>query len=201
MIVVDIETSGLRPLVHGIWQIGAIDVRRPERFFLREGMIDREDEIDPGSLRVTKKTEEYLRDSRKETQIILLKRFFNWVNSSREKILVSKPSHFEYQHLTGRARKYGLEIPFNDVLDLSTLFQKRYHEIYGEFCYDGIGMRDILEFCGLEREIEHDALKDAKQIAECFSRIFYGKPLLPEYSFYPISEQLKKTKRELELAV
>ena len=40
MIVVDIETSGLYPEKHGIWQIGALDFYNSQNVFLEEARID-----------------------------------------------------------------------------------------------------------------------------------------------------------------
>ena len=46
MIILDIETSGLRPEENGIWQIGAVDFYNPENIFLDECRIDQEDKVE-----------------------------------------------------------------------------------------------------------------------------------------------------------
>ena len=52
MIVLDIETSGLHPSEHGIWQIGAIDFSNPEDTFLEEACIDKEDRVEEPALKI-----------------------------------------------------------------------------------------------------------------------------------------------------
>ena len=64
MIVVDIETSGLYPEKHGIWQIGALDFYNSQNVFLEEARIDDEDEISEEALKIIGKTKAELRNKR-----------------------------------------------------------------------------------------------------------------------------------------
>ena len=108
-----------------------------------------------------------------------------------------------------KARKYELEIPFGHrEFDLHTAAQIIYYMKIGKFLFkegkSDMSLSNTLKFCGLpdERIIlkegkvvkqgkPHNGLEDAKLTAECFSRLVYGKNLLPEYAKFEISEELK----------
>lgn len=68
MIVLDIETSGIYPERHGIWQIGALELENPSNVFLEEGRIDDEDVVEEEAVKVHGKNEAYLRNSEKQSQ-------------------------------------------------------------------------------------------------------------------------------------
>jgi DNA polymerase III epsilon subunit-like protein len=87
MIILDIETSGIDKVRCGIWQIGAIDLSNPKEYFLQEGRIDEKDEIvnsgEKPVLEVLGKTEEELRDKKKQSQKQLLINFFKWIEKNQ----------------------------------------------------------------------------------------------------------------------
>lgn len=202
MIVVDIETSGLDFNKCGIWQIGAVELENPENTFLEEARIDDEDKIiDEGKetvLEIIGKTEEQLRDKNKQAQKQLIENFFKWFGSIKIKDCICQHPGFDLGFLTVKARKYNLEIPFpHRAFDLHTLAQIKFFEINKKFLIkenkSDLGLTNILEFVGMKDERgAHNALEDAKLEAECFSRLIFGKNLLPEYSKFPIPEVLKK---------
>ena len=209
MIVLDIETSGIDFVKSGIWQIGAIDLETKEEF-IEECRIDDEDEIKEESLKVIGKTEQELRDSKKQSQKKLLERFFKWVSERKVKNFICQNPQFDLAFLSIRAEKYGLEKSFPyRAFDLHSIAQTRYFQINKEFLMSenksAMGFPRVLELCGLEykgiqmkgeeviKEGEpHNALEDAKLTAECFSRLVYGKNLFPEFSKFPVPEVLKK---------
>ena len=106
---------------------------------------------------------------------------------------------------------FGLNFPFRHrAFDLHSLAQAKHSEIEGEFLtnegHSEMGLSNVLKFCGMkdprkiiEREGNlvregkpHNALEDCKLEAECFSRIMFGKNLLPEFSKFKIPEYLLK---------
>jgi len=195
MIVVDIETSGLDSKENGLWQIGALDFYNPDNTFLEESRIDDEDQISKEALLVIGKTEEQLRDSKKQSQKELLEKFFKWIESVETKNIVCQ-NFFDYIWLTSKAKKYDLKVPFHHrSFDLHSIAQAVYAKTNGNFLfekkentYSGMNLTKILEFCGMEdKRIKivkgeiteqgspHNALEDVKLEAECLSRLIYGK--------------------------
>ena len=208
MIVVDIETSGLYPEKHGIWQIGALDFYNPQYIFLQESRIDEEDKVTEEALKVIEKTEAELRDTNKQSQKKLLENFFHWMHSVRIKNAICENPQFDLGFISSKARKYNLKYPFHHrAFDLHSIAQLKYHQLNGEF-YDekdhsGMGLSKILEYCGLsdkrtrleagkvvQEGTPHNALEDTKLTAECLSRLLIGKSLIKEYSHYKVPECL-----------
>ncbi len=197
MIVVDIETSGLYPEKHGIWQIGALDFYNPENTFLEEARIDNEDQVEVGALKVTGKTSAYLRNIGKQSEKQLLKHFFTWTKTAKIKNPLCQNPQFDLGFITYKARKYELNYPLHHrAFDLHSIAQLRYSQLNGELLlkenHSDMGLSKILEFCGLEdNRKEHSALEDAKLTAECFSRIAKGISLFSQYSHYKVPGYLK----------
>ncbi len=209
MIVLDIETSGIYPEKHGIWQIGALDFYNPKNTFLEEARIDDEDEIQKDALKVHGKSEHYLRDVNKQSEKQLLENFFRWCENVQIKNILSHNPQFDRVFIEFKARKYNLKIisqhkgidknsPFHQrAFDLHSIAQLRYYQIYRKFLlreiHSDMGMSNILKFCGIIYERgSHNALEDAKLTAECFSRLVYGRNLLPDYLQFSIQKELIK---------
>lgn len=194
MIVVDLEMSGLNSDKCGLWQIGAVDLETKE-IFLEESRIDDEDHVEKEALEITGKTEAELRDHLKQNQKDLMKNFFNWAKT-RAKTIICEVPQLDVEFLTKKARDYNLDYPFHHrTFDLHSVAQTRYHQIKGKFLfkqgYSDLGTANILKFVGMEDPRKaHNALEDAKLIAEAFTRIIHGKNLLPEFSKFKIPEYL-----------
>jgi|SRR3989344_5178387 len=202
MIILDIETTGIDFNKCGIWQIGALDFYNPENYFLEEARIDDEDLIEEGALKINGKIEQELRDPKKQSQKQLLENFFEWINEHKDYYPGGENiGTFDWIFLKEKSEKYELKFPFRArVFDLQAVSQTRYHQIFGKLLIkDGksdMGLAQTLEFCGL-KDLRgfHNALEDCKLEAEAFSRLLYGKNLIPEFSKFPVSEYLKKEKK------
>jgi len=207
MIVLDIETSGLDFVRNGVWQIAAIDLHTGKQF-LSEGRIDDDDEIlmsaDPRSLVPTKsvfdvvgKTEDQLKDKKKQSQKALIEEFFGWLKDADEKNFVCQNPQFDWGFLTVKARKYELKIPFHfRAFDIHSIAQTKYFQVKGKFLMDGnhsgMNLTKVLKFCGMKDERKkHNALEDAKLTAECFSRLMYGKGMLDEFKIFKVPKYLE----------
>lgn len=209
MIVVDIETSGLDFEKCGIWQIGAVDTDNIENTFLEECRIEKEYEfLLEGKWKGKKpeevlgKTEEELRDIKKQSEKQLLENFFNWCNECRIKTWICQGPQFDHAILEHRSRKYNLIFPAGHrAMDLHSIAQAKYFELNGEFLIkedkSDMGLGNILKLVGmLDNRKAHNALEDAKLTAECFSRIVYGKCLFPEYFEFKIPKYLMQEDEE-----
>ncbi len=216
MIVLDIESSGLDTGKCGIWQIGAIELENPENQFLEEARIDEEDTVEEGALKVTGKTEDGLRESRKQSQKQLILNFIGWAKTCKDRIIIGQNIGWDLTFLQNKCIRYGIQKELRKTigfkgLDTYSIAQIKHLEKKGNISLkeDGrgdMGLHKVLEFCGMKDnrmnldekdEVEkegtpHNALEDAKLTAECFSRLINGKNLFPEYSKYEIPEELKK---------
>lgn len=218
MIVLDIESSGIDTGRCGIWQIGAIELENLRNYFLQEARIDDEDVIEEGALKITGKTEEELRDRKKQSQKQLILNFLEWMKTCREKLILGQNIGWDLNFIQNKCLKYEIMDKFRESLgqrgiDLHTKAQDKYEEIYGKYSLKEKGSSDmnlskILNFCGLpdERikmkegyttEVEkegtsHNALEDCKLEGECYYRLKYGKNLFPEFSKYKIPLYLEK---------
>jgi len=124
--------------------------------------------------------------------------------------MVCHNPQFDYSFLRLKAKKYNLDFPFPyKCFDLHSIAAVKYNEINGRFFINednesGMSSSAIFEFCGIQDERirlkegkvvkegkPHNGLEDAKIEAECFSRLIYGKNLLPEFKNYLIPEYLK----------
>jgi len=208
MIVLDIETSGLDFVKNGIWQIAAIDMKSGKQF-ISEGRIDDEDEIlmsaDPRSiypaksvLEIVGKTEDQLKDKKKQSQKELIQEFFRWLENLEERNFICQNPQFDWGFLTVKARKYGLKIPYHHrSFDIHSIAQTKYFQIKGKFLMDGnhsgMNLTKVLKFCGMKDERKkHNALEDAKLTAECFSRLIHGKNLFKEFDKSKVPDYLEE---------
>ena len=215
MIVLDVESSGLDTGKCGIWQIASIDLDNPKNYFLEEGRIDDEDLVEEGALKITGKTEEYLRDPKKQSQKQLISNYLEWRKSCKEKINTGQNIGWDFNIIQNKCIRYGMldklhEIIGQRTIEVHTLAQEKYFEINGEYSEDENGksnmnLTKILEFCGLSDkrmnlELEkatkkgtaHNALEDCKLAGECYYRLKYGKNLFPEFKKFKIPEHLRK---------
>jgi len=210
-IVVDIEMSGADLVKCGIWQIGAVDLNTMEEF-IEESRIDDEDIVKEEALKVIGKTEEELRDKEKQSQKELIKKFLNWADERKMKNLVCHHPQFDYSAIEIKRNKYGLKKVLGyKAFDTHSIAQEKFFELNNKFLIDekenesDMGLHQVLELCGLpdKRLImcngkvaqdgeAHNALKDAKMTAECFSRLMFGKNLFEEYVKFEIPEELRK---------
>lgn len=199
MIVVDIEASGLDPKKSALLSIGAVDFRTPERQFYAEARIWDGAIIDLDALAVNGFTEEQCNDPKKETLEEVMHKFLNWMRLAQEKTLMGQNPSFDRDFLNNSFGRCSIGWGFSyRTIDLHTLaytdcIQKGI-SIPIENGRTSLNLDAILVYVGLSKEPKpHNALMDAKLEAEAFSRILYGKNLLPEFSGYPIPEIFIKT--------
>lgn len=205
MIVVDTEFTSLDFNRGGLWQIGAVELENPNNTFLEEAKLEENDFIEQASLDVVEKTEQELRDEKRQSQKDMLKNFFKWGANIKGRNLICQ-GQWDFGYLLGKAYKFNLEFPFpHRCFDLHSIAQAKHMEIKGGLLIkenkSNMGLDNVLEFCGIKDERKridkntgnvvregkpHNALEDAKLEAECFSRLIYGKNLLPEFNKFKI---------------
>lgn len=192
MIVADIEASGLDYRKHSILSIGAVELEHPERQFYGECRMWDGASIMSDAIAVCGFTEEECRDPQKLTLNQLMNNFYHWVGECEEKTLSGQNVSFDRDFLNDSLGRAGIGWHFSfRTLDLHTMAYmdaiKRGIEIPRKNDRSDLSLGTILRYLGLPEEPKpHHGLNGAKYEAEAFSRILYGKNLLPEFAQYPI---------------
>lgn len=185
MIFLDLETSGLDPLKHGILSIGAVNTETKETFYL-EPRLEEFKEIDPRALEVNGFTEEDVRDPSRISLGQALNEFMEWVQRCEIKTLGGQNTHFDAGFLKEAMGRHNIEWIFGHrYVDLfSTAINVYQRETIKIPIKDGrfdINLDVILESVGLEREGHHKALDDALLEAEAYNRLVKGKSLIEKF--------------------
>lgn len=203
MIVVDVETTGLRPEINSIVSIGAVDFSNPKNQFYEECRIWKGAEINPIALKINGFTEGQLRDPNKQSLGELMQKFSEYISKIPDQTLAGQNPWFDGGFLRDSAERcrlegYSFEKRFGSrCVDIHTLIYARYLSSGMEHPLKNgrtsIDFNKALEYAGLPPEPEpHNALTGAKMGAEVLSRLIYGKNLLPEFSQYSIPDYLLK---------
>ena len=214
MIILDIETSGLTGR-EGIWQIGAIDLNNLNNYFLQEARLDEGDLVSEGALKVIGKSEEELRNKKKQSQRDLIFNYLSWVEKINEKIFLGHNIGWDLSMIQDKCIKYDLHTKFLQVhgqrgIDLHSIAQEKYFDLnkkyqLNDFGKSSMNLSSILEFCGIKDNRNyvqgttimkqgkyHDALNDCKLEAEAYWRIKFRENLFNEFKEFEIPEVLKK---------
>lgn len=198
MIIVDIETSGLDPLTHGLLSIGAVDFADPKVTFYGECRLRDGEHTDDGALEINGFTKEEARDKTKQSTRELLKDFNRWLECRNIKVIGGLHiAAFDVPFLLEKASQCGVGLKLHKrSIDLHSLAYAKLLELKKVIpLTDGWSVMDtdyIYPFCGLPKEPQpHQALSGAKWEAESMSRIIYGKGLLQAFKRFPVPEYLK----------
>ncbi len=198
MVVLDIETTGLDPEVHGIVSIGAIDVNNPEDSFYEECRIREGEKIDENALDVNGFTLDECRDKNKQSTRDLIQHFDAWLESRSIKMIGGLHiGAFDVPFYNKKSIQVGLRSRLRRrSIDLHSITYAKMQSL-GRVVpmTDGWSVMDtdfIHPFCGLPKEPKpHNALNGAKWEAESLYRLMNGKNLLAEFKRFPVPEYLK----------
>lgn len=199
MIVLDIETTGLDPDLHGLLSIGALDLSNPNEQFYAECRIREGEKIDSQALDVNGFTYDEARDKNKQSTRDLLIAFQEWLNARSIKMIGGLHiAAFDVPFLNKKSLQCGVRMRLHKrSIDLHSIAYARMQEL-GKVVpmTDGWSVMDtdfIHPFCGLPKEPRpHNALNGAKWEAESIHRLIYGKGLLKQFSRYPVPAYLQK---------
>jgi len=192
MIVADIEASGLDYNKHSILSIGAVDFEKPERQFYGECRIWDGASIMTDAIKVNGFSKENCTDPRKQSLKELMGSFLAWVEESEDKTLAGQNPSFDRDFLNSSFARASIGWHFSyRTLDLNSMAYmdmiRRGLPIQHKNSRADLSLDTILKYVGLPEEPKpHHGLMGAKMEAEAFSRILYGKNLLPEFTQYPI---------------
>ena len=198
MLIVDCEASGLDPAANSLLSIGAVSLEAEPRIFYGECRIFDDASIMPATIAITGFSEQAMRDPAKKSPGQLLSEFIEWMRPCNDITLAGQNVYFDRDFLIATSKKSGVAFDFGyRILDLHTLcwthMTRRGIEPPARERKSSLSLDGILGYCGVPPEPKpHLAINGAKLAAECFSRILYGKPALPDYSKYPLPDYLLK---------
>lgn len=192
MIVADIEATGIDHHKHSLLSIGAVEFEHPERQFYGECRMWDGASIMADAIAVNGFTEEECSDPKKHSLQELMESFLHWVEQCEEKTLAGQNTSFDRDFLNDSFARASIGWHFAyRTLDLHTMAYmdmiKRDVPIVRKNDRTGISSDIIFKYVGIPAEPKpHIGLNGAKYEAEAFSRLLYGKNLLPEFEKYPI---------------
>lgn len=192
MIVLDVETSDLDPKKGSILSLGAIDLDEPTAQFYDECCIWDGAEVKDEALAINGFSREEITDASRKSEAELVSAFVSWALTRPECTLAAQNVSFDFEFVRAACERAHIEFPFAkrtiDVHSLVWMHLKREgREVPLQKHHSAISLDYALQYCGLPQEPRpHNALTGAYAHAEVISRVAYNKPLLQDYSSFPI---------------
>ncbi len=192
MIVLDIEASGVNYQKNSILSIGALDFDHPENRIYLECQIWAGAHIDDEALAVCGFSREEVVDPTKITEGQLVAHFLSWADGVEDQTLAGQNVSFDRDYINAACERVGYHTPFaHRTIDTHTLAYMHLvthgNTIPTAKRHSALNLDTVLRYVGIADEPDpHNALTGALSHAEVISRLMYGKPLLPEFSAYPM---------------
>lgn len=192
MIVIDVETTGTNPHKHSIVSIGAVDFYKPSEQFLEECKIWEGAHVEHEALVINGYSEQEISDPKKKSEAELVSSFFTWLEARESLLPAGHNPLFDLGFLQAAAeRSHQNYILPSRSLDLHSVCFA--HMIKKNVPPPMVHKKSALNsdavmlYVGIPAEPKpHIALNGAIWEAEAFSRLLYGKTLLPQFSKDPI---------------
>ena len=196
MMVIDCETTGLEPAQYAIVSVGALDFENPENQFYGECKIWDGALIDLKSLACNGFNEQQVRDPSKMSQSELLRQLKLFISKIDNQTPAGHNARLdvEFLYVSGNREHVLFPLPYR-MIDLHSIaaadMMRQGKVITVENNVSAISLDRVLTYVGLPSEpLPHHALTGAKMEAEAFSRIIYGRNLLPEFQKHAVPEYL-----------
>lgn len=192
MIVADIEATGIDFHKHSLLSIGAVDFNMPERQFYGECRMWDGASIMTDAIAVNGFTRQECMDPKKHSLQELMTNFLHWTEQCEDKTLAGQNPSFDRDFLNDSFGRSHIGWHFSyRTLDLNSMAYmdmiRRGITVQQKNNRADLNLNTILNYLGLPSEPEpHHGLNGAKYEAEAFSRLLYGRNLLPEFTQYPI---------------
>ena len=193
MIVLDVESTGLDPNTGSIVALGALDLSEPTNQFYEECSVWPGAHIDVDALAINGFGREELTSASKQSEAELIASFIAWATDRpQERTLAAQNVSFDLEFVQAACARAGLECPFaKRTIDTHTLvwmhMQGRGLPVPIKNHHSAINLDFALAYCGLPSEPKpHNALTGALCHAEVISRVAYTKPLLTDFSTFPL---------------
>jgi DNA polymerase III epsilon subunit-like protein len=192
MIVLDVETTGLDPRVHGIVSIGAVDFLNASNTFYQECRIWDGCHITDEALAINGYSREQITDSSKKSDKEIVEEFFAWLDKTEAHTIAGQNPFYDAEMVQHVCLRNSMNFPLaKRIVDLhSTVFihmHQRNLEIPVKNKHSNINSDFIMTYVGIPTEPKpHIALNGAIWEAEAFSRLMHEKSLFPQFAGYPI---------------
>ncbi len=192
MIVVDVESTGVDAKLCSLLSVGALDFDNPANQFYLECRAFDGAHVEKEALVISGFTEAEIRDRGKKTDREVAEEFLRWMKTCGEWTLAGQNPSFDRSFLEETAHRYHINWPLaHRTIDLHTAayieFLRIGKSVPLKNNHSALNLDRILTYVGLPtRTKKHNALEDTKLEAEAFSRLLYGKSLLPEFRVHPI---------------
>ncbi len=193
MIVLDVETTGLRPDQHSILSLGALDLSDPTNQFYGECRAWDGAKIEEAALAINGFTKEEAQDPARQSEAELVKAFVAWATDRPEnRTFAAQNVSFDFEFVASACRRAGIDFPFAkrtiDVHSVAWLHMTKQGMTPPEGSHRSLmDLGFILRYCGLPEEPKpHNALMGALLHAEVISRMAYNKKLIPDFDSYDI---------------
>ncbi len=191
MIVVDIETSGTNPYQHGILAIGAIDTLDCTRTFDMKCRLFEGAKVDKDALDYNGFSDIENKDLPTDEEIVSM--FLKFIMKSEDHTLAGQNPAFDMGFLNATCERYKINNTIaKRTIDLHSVCithlanrGKEYPVMKNRSALDS---DSIMAYVGIPAEPRPhtSALTGALYEAEAFSRLLYGKNLLPQFKEFPI---------------
>ncbi len=194
MIILDIEASGTDPHSGSILSLGAIDFEHPDNQFYDECRAWDGAHIHDEALAVNGFSLAEATDPKKKSEAELIAAFVAWSEDLRDWTFAGQNPSFDRDFVAAACHRAHLDFPFAiRTIDTHTLAYMHMVKRGLVPPFDAIKHHSMLNldaalnYVGIPAEPEpHNALTGALCHAEVISRLLYDRPLLPEFSVYPI---------------
>jgi len=158
-VALDIETTGLTPVVDRIVEIGAVKFRNGEVIETFQELIDPQMPISPGAFAVNGITDEMVKG--KPTIDDVLPRFIEFLG---EAVLIAHNSPFDVGFLSYDISRLDLTLADKPVLDTCAIPKRLFP---GAYSYS---LENLVAFLDIQRDDFHRALADATACMRLFNR-------------------------------
>lgn len=195
MIVVDVESSGVSPEKNSLLSVGAVDFANPKNRFYEECRVWDGAHVDKASLAINGFSEQEACDPQKKTDREVVESFLLWLIGITEKTIAGHNPSFDRDFLQATAHRYHMDWPLaHRTVDLHSIcyfdMLKREVTVPLVHGHSALNLDAVLVYLGVPPEPKpHNALTGALVETECFGRLFYEKPFLPEFLKYPLPKR------------
>ncbi len=187
MVIFDVETSGLSPMVHEIIEIGAVKIDMKTREVTQfQSLLKNERALSEKNMSIHGITNEDLIDA--PAQDIVLKEFFSFIKGSS---LVAYNAQFDVGFLISEQWKHKYQIDVLDVFDalyLARATYKKREEKPENYRLDTLKEFHNLTF-GSHRALE-DSIVCLKVFEECLKVLSWKAPHLKKFIIFNFKEPI-----------
>ncbi|MBI3573695.1 3'-5' exoribonuclease [Candidatus Kaiserbacteria bacterium] len=194
MIALDIEATGVDAHKNSILSIGAVDLDDPTNQFYDECRAWEGAHIHDEALQVNGFSMAEATDPTKKTEAEAVRAFIAWATDRRDWTLLGQNPSFDRDFVLAACGRAHIEFPFaHRTVDTHTLAYMHMvtHGVVPPYDAEkhrtALNLDAVLNYVGIPEEPKpHNALTGALCHAEVASRLLYDRPLLPDFSVFPI---------------